>query len=344
MKDGSPRILVVDDDEDNRYTLTRRLRREGYLAVETARNGREALEILAGRPFDLILLDIMMPEVGGYEVLDRVKTNPLTRDIPVIMISALAELDSVVRCIEHGAEDYLPKPFNPVLLRARIGACVERKRLHDQEIAHLAVIERERQRADDLLAAILPAPAITELKTSGAVRPRRFEDVAILFADVINFTAWCDRHSPEAIVANLQLLVHAFERLATAHGLEKLKTVGDTLMATAGLLVPHADPAMAALGCARTLTDAARGLPAPWELRMGIHVGPVIAGVVGHTKFSFDIWGDTVNVAARLAGLGNGAGIHLSASAWSRLGDRVQGHALGRIPVKGKGEIEVFRI
>jgi len=146
MTDGGVRILVVDDNEDNRYTLARRLRREGWTNLTIAENGREALDRITKERFDLILLDIMMPEVNGYEVLERLKADPGTRDIPVLMISALSDIESVVRCIELGADDYLLKPFNPVLLRARINACLEKKRLHDQELSYLAEIERQRCR------------------------------------------------------------------------------------------------------------------------------------------------------------------------------------------------------
>ncbi|HEY7666218.1 MAG TPA: response regulator, partial [Xanthobacteraceae bacterium] len=122
MSDADAALLVVDDVDDNRFALTRRLARLGYLNVTTAADGRQALELLESKPFDLVLLDIMMPHVNGYEVLAQMKANERLRHIPVIMISAVDELDSVVRCIELGAEDYLPKPFNPTLLRARVGA------------------------------------------------------------------------------------------------------------------------------------------------------------------------------------------------------------------------------
>src|SRR6266487_3013400 len=135
MSDTEAALLVVDDIEDNRFALSRRLARQGYLNVTTAADGRQALELLNSRPFDLVLLDIMMPNVNGYEVLAAMKANSRLRHIPVIMISAVDEIDSVIRCIELGAEDYLPKPFNPTLLRARVGACLERKRLHDQVTA-----------------------------------------------------------------------------------------------------------------------------------------------------------------------------------------------------------------
>src|SRR5262245_61658000 len=135
MSDTEAALLVVDDIEDNRFALSRRLARQGYLNVTTAADGRQALDLLNSRPFDLVLLDIMMPNVNGYEVLSAMKADEQLRHIPVIMISAVDEIDSVIRCIELGAEDYLPKPFNPTLLRARVGACLERKRLHDQVTA-----------------------------------------------------------------------------------------------------------------------------------------------------------------------------------------------------------------
>ncbi|MDH3291631.1 MAG: protein kinase [Gemmatimonadota bacterium] len=133
---GAAHVLVVDDDEDNREVLRRRLERNGY-QVGCAEDGSRALEMLTEQAYDLVLLDVMMPQLDGYQVLERMKGTPATRDIPVIMISALDDVSSVVRCIERGAEDYLPKPFDPILLRARISASLEKKRLRDQEVQHL---------------------------------------------------------------------------------------------------------------------------------------------------------------------------------------------------------------
>jgi sigma-B regulation protein RsbU (phosphoserine phosphatase) len=141
------RLLVVDDNDDNRYTLARRLKREGYSQLTFATNGREALDLLRDQPIDLVLLDIMMPDMNGYEVLEQMKADTRLRDVPVVMISAVDELDSVVRCVELGAEDYLPKPFNATLLRARVGASLEKKRLRDEVLRHVARLE------DDLAAA-----------------------------------------------------------------------------------------------------------------------------------------------------------------------------------------------
>ena len=137
MSDTERALLIVDDNEDNRYTLTRRLQREGYANLTSAADGQQALELLGTRPFDLVLLDVMMPGLNGYEVLERMRADNRLRHIPVIMISALDEIESVIRCIELGAEDYLSKPFNPTLLRARVGASLEKKRLRDEIVAVL---------------------------------------------------------------------------------------------------------------------------------------------------------------------------------------------------------------
>src|SRR5262245_28337059 len=170
-------VLVVDDNESNRDVLARRLKRHGLL-VETVVNGQEALALVRSRPFDLVLLDIMMPEVDGYSVLQQMKADPQTRHIPVIMISALDELDSVIRCIEAGAEDYLPKPFNPILLRARIGACLEKKVLRDAEQRHLRVIEETQRRLAEELAeaanyvrSIFPPAVETPLRVDWKYQP-----------------------------------------------------------------------------------------------------------------------------------------------------------------------------
>jgi sigma-B regulation protein RsbU (phosphoserine phosphatase) len=150
------RILIVDDVEDNRYTLGMLLDLEGYSQVAQACDGAEALERLGAEAFDLVLLDVMMPKLDGYQVLERLKAEGRLHRLPVVMISALQELDSVVRCIELGAEDYLPKPFNPVLLKARISACLEKKRLRDQTAAQLERMEAELRAARELQASMVP--------------------------------------------------------------------------------------------------------------------------------------------------------------------------------------------
>jgi sigma-B regulation protein RsbU (phosphoserine phosphatase) len=156
VSSGKPALLVVDDNDDNRFTLTRRLAREGYTNLSSAVNGREALERLRADDFDLVLLDVMMPEMNGYQVLEQMNADARMSGIPVIMISALDQIESVVRCIELGADDYLQKPFNPVLLRARVGASLEKKRLRDEVRASLERLQRELDAARTLQLGMLP--------------------------------------------------------------------------------------------------------------------------------------------------------------------------------------------
>jgi class 3 adenylate cyclase len=335
------RILVVDDHATSRMKLRMAVKALGHVAV-AAVDGASALDLLRQSRFDLVLLDVLMPGMSGFDVLESIKSDPQLRDIPVVVISALEEMEGVVRAIEKGAEDFLPKPYDPVLLKARVGACLEKKRLHDVELEHLRQIELERQRADALLHVILPPPAVMELKATDRVAPRRHEAVTVIFADVVDFTSYCDRCPPEEVVANLQLLVESFEELATAHGLEKIKTAGDAFMAAAGLNAPIEDPVMASLRCAFSMVAAARRTPPAWQLRIGIHRGPVVAGVVGRHKFSYDLWGDTINVAARLSELGGAGSINLSGQAWSSVGGRCLTTPLGPVLLKGKGSIDVF--
>jgi adenylate cyclase len=338
-----PALLVVDDNENNRYTLSRRLNHEGYTNVAIAENGRQALDLLQSQSFDLVLLDIMMPEMDGFDVLKRMKVEDTLRHIPVIMISALDEMDSVLKCIQLGADDYLPKPFQPPLLKARIGACLEKKRLHDMEIAYLAEIEKERQRADDLLHAILPHTVVQELKATNVVKPRRYENVAVIFSDIVGFTTYCDHHTPEEVISHLQVLIETFEDISVKHGLEKIKTIGDAFMAASGLLTPVENPVLACIRSGFDMISAARSVTPDWQIRVGIHSGPVLAGVVGRHQYSFDLWGDTVNTAARIVDQAPPGEIALSETAWLRVRARCRCESLGRMDIKGKGLLEIYR-
>ena len=343
MSEDGPALLVVDDNEDNRYTLTRRLKRQGYENLTTAENGQEALDLLARQPFDLVLLDIMMPVMNGYEVLEHIKSDMALRDVPVIMISAVDEMESIVRCIKAGAEDHLPKPFNASLLKARIGASLEKKRLRDRESVYLKQIEVEKKRADDLLHATLPAAAVHELKATNAVQPRRFEDVAVLFCDVVGFTGYCDKHAPEEVVAHLQALITEFEDIAAKRGLEKIKTIGDAFMVTGGLLQHIEQPAVASVEAGFDMIEAAGRQESRWEVRVGLHMGPVVAGVIGRKQYVFDIWGDTVNTAARIVDQAEPGAVLVSATVWRNLGDAFRGTSRGLVELKGKGDLELIQ-
>ncbi len=340
---GAARILVVDDDETSRDMLARRLRREGHHVAAVA-GGREALALVRERPFDLILLDVLMPQMNGLEVLRCLKAPDGWRDIPVIMVSAFDDVDSIAGCIELGAEDYLPKPFNRTVLLARVDACLERKHLRDRERSYLEQIERERQRADELLHVILPGDVVTELKATNSVRPRRHERVAVLFCDLVEFTHYCDGNEPEQVVRHLQQLIEHWEEIALRHQVQKIKTIGDAFMAAAGLSwLPADEPVLRCLRCGLEMIAAAHALPVKWDARVGVHVGPVVAGVIGRRQYLFDLWGDTVNTAARMESNGVAGAVTFSRTAWEQVAGQCHATSLGLVPVKGKGHQEMFR-
>lgn len=336
-------LLVVDDNELNRDMLTRRLERLGY-KISCAENGSEALKKIRAASFDLLLLDIIMPVMDGFEVLEQLAMEPLFRNIPVIVLSASDQLDQVVKCIQLGAKDHISKPFNPVLLQARIGSCLERKLLRDQETSYLRQIEQEKQRSDDLLHVILPRDIAAELKGTNAVKPRRFEKVGILFCDVVGFTSYSDRHRPEEILPHLQTLVEAFEQLCVEHNLEKIKTIGDEFMAAAGLSAPLENPALHCVRCGLAMVAVAPELAARWQVRVGVNVGPVIAGVVGRRKYQYDIWGDAVNTADRMQQAAEVGTVCVNNQTWLSIAEHCRGRSLGRIEIKGKGKQELFRV
>jgi CheY-like chemotaxis protein len=335
-------LLVVDDDESNRDMLSRRLERLGY-TVSTAEHGRAALDRLAAEPFDLVLLDVQMPELDGYDVLRIMRADERLRNLPVIVLSASDEVASAVRCIGLGAEDYLPKPFDPVLLKARISASLEKKRLRDREASYLAQIEAERRRSEELLHVILPAEVVAELKLTDEVQPRRHDNVAVLFCDIVGFTSYCDRREPHEVIPSLQRLVEAYEAIALRHDLQKIKTIGDSFMAAAGLLRPLEAPVERCARAGLEMIGAARALEEGWEVRVGIHVGPVIAGILCRRQYLFDLFGDTVNTAARVESHGLPGTVTLSEAAWRQVAGRGAGASLGLVEVKGKGSLELFR-
>jgi CheY-like chemotaxis protein len=231
-KQGS--ILVVDDLDENRELLSRRLTRLGY-SVQTLESGDQALEAIAFQPPDLILLDILMPGLDGFEVLRRLKDDPLTKHIPVVMLSSADQTETAVRCIELGADDFLPKPFNATLLMARIESSMSKKRLRDQETAFLKHLRAERDISERLLLNILPKAIAERLKKGEKVIADSFAEVTVLFSDFVGFTKIASGIPPKALVGRLNEIFSAFDDLCDVHGLEKIKMIGDAYMAVGGL-------------------------------------------------------------------------------------------------------------
>lgn len=336
-------ILVVDDSATSRELLSHQLKQAGH-AVETAGTASEALDLVWQQEFDVILLDVLLPDSDGIAVLDELRKQGMLERLSVLMISAVDETTSVAACIERGAEDFLPKPVSPAILRARLGACLEKKFLRDKSKQQLGQLAAESRRANGLLRVLLPDAIADELQATGQIEPRRHDNVAVMFADLVGFTAYCDRHSPEEVLVSLQELFTTFESLAHEHGVQKIKTIGDSFMGAAGLFGDEEQPALRCVALGRAMVAAIAGHSAGWTLRIGVHVGPVVGGVVGTRQYLYDIWGDTVNTAQRIEHSGRVGAVCVSEEARRQIEPRFVTQSLGRSELKGKGEVEIFEV
>lgn len=344
---GRGHLLLVDDDEANRDLLLRRLERLGY-RITACGDGEEALNLARTVRPDLMLLDMIMPGLDGQEVLVHIKSDEALRHMPVIMISALDEVENIARCIELGAEDYLAKPFNPILLRSRIGAALEKKRLRDFEQIYLRQLEEERTRSERLLLNVLPQPIAERLKNGESSVVNSFDEITVMFADLVGFTSLSTRIPPTRLVHLLDRIFSAFDELANHHGLEKIKTIGDAYMAAAGVPFPHSDHASAAARMALDMhktiekfNDLGHG-QGTLKMRIGICSGPVIAGIIGQNKFIYDLWGDTVNTASRMESHGLPGRTQVAATTFALLRDRFLFEERGTIDIKGKGPMKTY--
>ena len=345
---GSPgRILVVDDLENNRFLLQEILTLAGH-EVALAESGAAALAWLERQPADLVLLDLLMPSMNGLEVLLALRRRPALAELPVLVLSGVDHSEMTGQCLAAGAQDFIRKPFDTAILRARVAAALERKRLHERELHYLAQLDAEKRRAETLLANILPAAVIARLGRGERTIADRIEPVTVLFADIVGFTRIAARLSPVRLVADLDRMVSTFDGLAVELGVEKIKTVGDAYLAVAGVPDLRPDHADAAAELALRMTEAAVALApelgADYRLRVGLHSGPVLAGVIGRRKFSYDVWGDTVNVASRLQQQSEPGAITLSAVTAASLAGRFLAEPLGEVELRGRGAFPTFRL
>jgi class 3 adenylate cyclase len=340
-------LLVVDDDAMNREMMARRLQRSGF-NIATAENGRAALDHLNRQCFDLVLLDIIMPELDGFRTLEFIKADPKLRHLPVIMLTALDDVDSTVRCIEAGAEDYVPKPFNPVILHARINASLEKKRLRDKEQAYLAELQAERANSDRLLLNVLPKAVADRLKQGERIIVDSFREATVVFADIVGFTSFSANMAPSRTVQLLNDLFSGFDKLAETYAIEKIKTIGDSYMVVGGIPTPDPEHAVRCAWMALDMLEVLKHFnhrnSINLDLRVGMNSGPVVAGIIGTRKFSYDLWGDTVNVASRMESQGQPGMIQVSPSTHALLAERFVFEDRGTMDVKNRGLMSTYRL
>jgi len=334
MSDGLGHVLVVDDNRLNRLKLARGLEQQGY-AVNTAENGREALEMLRSTSFELLLLDIMMPEMDGFQVLEEMKSDPGLRDIPVIVISALEEMDSVVKCIEMGAEDHMPKPFDPTLLNARIGASLEKKRLRDEVVEQLNFIR-------DIFGKYVPESVAKQIVAGKGVLEPTQTTATILYTDIESFTSIAESLPPKQVVQMLNEYFPAVIEPITRHGGVVNQFQGDAMLVTFNIPIQdsqHADHAVNAALEIQKLLKGRTFAGIPLRTRIGINTGEVIAGNVGTgDRMNYTVHGDAVNLAARLEQLNkqHGTLVLISESTVALLNGEHPIEPLGEVEIRGK--------
>jgi adenylate cyclase len=355
------RLLVADDNKVNRLLLTRSLELQGH-SVACAENGRVALEMLraaagagagtgvgtgagaapTAQAFDLLLLDMEMPEMNGFEVLEHLSADATLRDLPVIVTSSLEGIADIVRCIELGAEDYLRKPVNPVLLRARIGASLEKKRLRDSQAA--------------LVRRFATSEVAQDLAQSGFALGGRRVHGSVMFSDIRGFTALVESQSPEETIELLNTYYMLMFDAISGHGGVVNQMIGDGLMAIFGAPLPLPEPAFSAVGAALEMIEmielfnlervAAR--KPPIRIGIGIASGEMVAGYTGtQTRATYTCIGDTVNLAARLEAHTKVAqrAILIDTATRDGLRERMATEALGAVPIRGKAvDVPVFAV
>lgn len=367
------KILIVDDSTTQSMGLAQLLRQLEYTDILVANSAEEAYERLNHNAVDvlpipcsvdIILMDVNMPGINGIEACKQIKMNSSWHDIPIIMVTSSDDARDLSDAFDAGAMDYIHKPPHKEELNVRVRSALRLKHETDERKKReydLAVVNRrledtlrelanehmqlasERERSESLLLNILPAPIAARLKDGKSVIADQFDEVTVLFADIVDFTPLASSISPVELVNMLNDIFSLFDSIVEKHGLEKIKTMGDAYMAVGGLPIPNGVHAEAVANAAlEILTEFPKLALSCLQLRLGIHTGPVVAGVIGKNKFIYDLWGDTVNIASRMQSRGQPGGIQVSAKTHEYLKEKFEFTPRGELEIKGKGTMPAY--
>src|SRR5258706_2075561 len=365
----SETILIVDDTPENVDILNELL---SDFKRKVATNGEKSLQIArSDDPPDLILLDIDMPKMDGFEVCRRLKSDPNTQNIPVIFLTAQTDKKTTVEGFKLGACDFMTKPFYPEELMVRVKTQLDlteaRRKLEatiqQMEITNTLlkqsgeemsrqkkIIEEEKKKADSLLLNVLPESVAKELKERGHVTPRYFPIATVRFADLVGFSKISKGLSPTELVDELNYLFVGFDLILERNNLEKIKTIGDGYMAAGGLPIPNSSNPLDAVRAGlemiqfvkRIRVENQKSRKPLWEVRVGIHTGELVAGIIGKNKFVYDIWGSTVNVASRMESAGELGRVNISGITYQLVKDKFNCTYRGNIDVKNMGKMDLY--
>jgi len=352
-------ILVTDDEPANYRILEEYLSECGF-DVLTASNGKKALELATADPPDLILLDVVMPGIDGFETCRRLKAHEATAEIPVIFTTSLTRTAEKVKGFRAGAVDYITKPFQLEEVLARVTAHLTIRALQQslqlrnkqlqQEIVERkrveAALRRSQKQSEQLLLNILPQGIVNRLKENPGAIAHQYQEVTVLFADIVDFSRLSSHLAPSELISLLNDIFSIFDELADRHNLEKIKTIGDAYLVVGGLPIPRPDHAEAIASMALDMHLAINEFKSrdgePFAMRLGINTGPVMAGIIGRKKFSYDLWGNTVNVASRMASLSLSKHTQVTQTTYDRLCKQFTLSKRGVIDVKCKREMTIY--
>ena len=369
-------ILCVDDERSILDGLQAQLHREfgkNYL-IEVAESAEEALDlinefVLDGTDLPILVTDQIMPGIKGHELL--IKVHKLLPGTLKILLTGQADILAISEAVNHaGLYRYIQKPWDGQDLKLTVKEALRsyhkdreietKNRLLERHNSDLEQLVKERtvelmaekKKSDSMLLNILPEIIATEIKNNGEVKPRHYERATVLFTDFSGFTELAAKATPREIVETLNECFTAFDEIIDKHNLEKIKTIGDAYMCAGGLPEPNQtnalDATQAACEILKWVGDwnkarEAEGLDT-WQIRIGIHTGELVAGVIGKRKYAYDVWGDAVNIAARMESAGEVGKVNVSKQTYDLISDHFSSELRGLIPVKGKGDIEMFFI
>jgi adenylate cyclase len=346
------KVLIVDDQEANVLLLERMLHGAGYVSITSTTNPGEVCELHLKNRYDLILLDLQMPGMDGFQVMESLKEIETGGYLPVLVITA--QPGHKLRALKAGAKDFISKPFDLAEVLVRVYNMLEVRLLHLETNKLYDRVVAEQKMSERLLLNVLPHSIAERLKGRPEVTADSFTEViadsfaevTVLFADIVEFTKFSESVSAEVLVDVLNDIFTRFDNIAENRGLEKIKTIGDAYMAAAGLPVSVQDHAIRAAHMALDMVEAMERFNEQGrynlKIRIGISTGAVVAGVIGKRKFLYDLWGDIVNTASRMESHGVAGRIQVTDSTRQRLSEPFLLEKRGVIDVKGKGEMHTW--
>jgi class 3 adenylate cyclase len=344
MNDSKPRILIVEDEKIIGLDIKKTIERIGYEVVNIVKSGEAAIDLTGELKPDLVLMDIMLS--GGISGIDAAEAIRRKFDIPVIYITGLTDEETFHKAKITEPFGYLAKPFDQKGLHTAIEMGLYKHKIESLLKLKTTELEEEKKKTDKLLMNILPAGIVRELKKHGSIAPRLFESITIMFCNFHEFSSLIQRNEPVKVVGQLNEIYHKFDLFVENAGLEKMKTIGDTYMTGGGLPKESDDHALKIIEVAFKMLEYIhklnlRNLP-DWKLRIGINSGQVVAGIVGMHKFTYDVWGDTVNIASRMESSCEPGRINITRNTFDLVKDFYDCEYRGKLNAKGMGEIDMY--